>query len=254
MTPKTPNNSKCSKCNKDASASTKKGIISVNCDCCKKLLCGDCHGLSPTEIRVFELKTVPRIISFLCLDCKNAMTQLPMIMKKLNELTEEVKQLRVRQSMLATESATQEMMERKNRSTNIIIYDLSESASNEADVRKEDDRKACEELITKISNKVNCTGIKTFRLGAPKPGTKRPLKVVLKSKSDALEVLKNRKKLSKPSSVTSDQTPMQREYINHLREELQKRTNNGETGLTIRYIRGHPSIVNAQTAAQSPKN
>lgn len=252
MTPKVPktnsNQGKCMKCNKLPNASKTSAI----CDCCKNLLCGDCHGLSPTEVRVLELKTLPRTMTFMCPDCKNSMTQLPLIMKKLNELTEEVKQLRVRQSMLATESAIQEMTERANRSANLIIYDVPESTSDVPDVRKEDDKRACSSVIGTITNKINCNGIKTFRLGAPK-SQPRPLKVILRTKSDAVEVLRNRHRLSRPSSVKADLTPMQREYLKHLREELEKRISEGEIDLTIKYVRGQPTIVKTQARA-SPKN
>lgn len=233
---------KCTKCNK--LPNDKK--MSVTCDSCKKLLCGECHGMSPTEVRVFELKTVARVMTFLCGECKSAMSQLPVIMKMLNDLTEEVKQLRMRQSMLATESAIQEMHERANRANNIIIYDVRESSSDELEQRREHDKMECVALITKITNKVNCDGLKVIRLGTAKSdrgASPRPLKVILKSKSDALEVLRNRNKLAKPTSVKGDLTPMQREYLLYLREELNKRTSSGETDITIKYIRGQPTIM-----------
>lgn len=233
---------KCAKCGKPPT--DKK--LSVNCDSCKSLLCGDCHGMSPTEVRVFELKTVPRVMTFLCGDCKSALSQLPLIMKKLNELTEEVQQLRMRQSMLATESAIKEINERANRSSNIIIYDVPESVSDMVDERKEHDRRECTAVVQTITKRVKLDNIKLFRLGAPKKDANvrpRPLKVVLHSKGDALEILRNRTKLGKPSSITADLTPMQREYMKYLREELNKRMNDGETDITIKYIRGYPTIV-----------
>lgn len=237
-----PLQEKCAKCKKPPS--DKK--VSVTCDSCKVVLCGDCHGLSPTEVRVLELKTVARTMTFLCGDCKLALSQLPIIMKKLNELTEEVQQLRMRQSMLATESAIQEMAERANRANNLIVYDIPESSSDVVEQRIEHDKKECVAVMQNVTGKVKFDGIKLFRLGARKSvagARPRPLKVVLHSKRDALEVLRNKSKLSKPSSIVADQTPMQREYMKHLREELTKRTNDGETDITIKYVRGQPTIV-----------
>lgn len=238
---------KCSKCNK--LPNEKK--LAVTCDSCRSVVCGDCHGLSPTEVRVFELKTVARVVTFLCGDCKAAMTQLPLIMKKLEELTAEVQQLRLRQSMLATESAIQEISERANRANNVIIYNIEESPSNDSDERKEHDKKECIKVIDSVTNKIECSRVKVFRLGAPRADPKdgpRPIKVILNSKRDAVELLRNRSKLAKPSSVVADLTPMQREYMKHLREELDKRITNGETDITIKYVRGHPQIV------KKPKN
>lgn len=185
-------------------------------------------------------------MTFLCGECKSAMTQLPVILKMLNDLTEEVKQLRMRQSMLATESAIQEIHERANRANNIIIYDVRESSSEEVEQRKEHDKMECVTLIRKITNRVNCDGLKAIRLGAAKPqrgAPPRPLKVILNSKNDALEVLRNKKKLGKPSSVKGDLTPMQREYLTYLRDELNKRVSGGELDITIKYVRGQPTIV-----------
>lgn len=233
---------KCAKCGK--LPTDKKPQI--NCDSCKILLCGECHGLSPTEVRVLELKTVARVMTFLCGDCKSAMSQLPMIMRKLNELTEEVHHLRLRQSMLATESVIQEMNERANRANNIIIYDVPESDSDVIEERKEHDMKECAAIVENVTKKVRLGGVKLFRLGAPnkKASTQpRPLKVVLHSKTDALEILRNRTKLRKPTSITADLTPMQREHMKYLREELNKRINEGEMDITIKYVRGHPMII-----------
>lgn len=168
-----------------------------------------------------------------------------MILKKLDQLTEEVQKLRVRQDMLATESALREMTERANRASNLIVYNIPESDSEDTEEKKEHDFKECEKVIKSVTNKVKCDGVKMFRLGAPatKRDTPRPIKVILRSKSDAVEVLRNRTKLAKPNSIVADITPLQREYLKHLREELEERTEKGEKDLTIKYVRGHPAIV-----------
>ncbi|KAI5634635.1 hypothetical protein NE865_12650 [Phthorimaea operculella] len=211
MTPKNTTPEKCSKCGKIPTGNKKS--LSVTCDCCKIFLCGDCHGLSPTEIRVLELKTVARVMTLLCGDCKLAMAQMPNIMKKLDLLTEEVKQLRVRQSVLATEAAIQEMMERKHRATNIIIFDVAESTSKEPIERIDHDKVETSKIINSVTRNVDCNGIETFRLGALKENTAgpRPLKVVLKSKVDAIQVLKNKGKLPNAKKIKSDLTPLQRD-------------------------------------------
>lgn len=232
---------KCSKCIKIPS--DKK--LSVTCDCCKSLLCGDCHGLSPTEVRVLELKTVARVMTFLCGNCKSTMVQVPNILKKLEELTGEVKELRMRQSMLATESAIQEIEERVSRANNIIIYNVPECPSDLAAERIQHDKNECEKIVLGVTDTVACDGIKVFRLGAKDQAATipRPLKVIMRKKSDAIEVLKNKYKLADPRNVKSDLTPMQREYLKYLRDELDKRINGGEHDLTIKYIQGRPKIV-----------
>lgn len=236
-----PKGKTCSKCH--AQPNDKKK--SVSCDSCKGLICAECHGLSPTEIRAFELKT--RVVTFLCESCKSTMAQLPSIMKKLDELDKEVQQLRLRQNMLATESAIQELAERGKRANNLIIYDIPESSSDQPLQRQEHDTEECKTIIASLTKKVNCEDIKVIRLGrqnSKNGNLPRPVKVIMKSKTDAIEVLRNKSKLTKPTKIQPDQTVMQREYLKYLRDELERRTSNGETDLTIKYIYGQPKIVN----------
>ncbi|CAG4956291.1 unnamed protein product [Parnassius apollo] len=187
--------------------------------------------MSPTEVGVFELKTIARVVSFLCVDCKSLMAQIPNIMKQLEELTKEVHHLRLRQNMLVTEGAIQELAERTKRANNIIIYDVPESTSDKPLQRQGHDKEECRKIITCVSKKVSCDNVKLFRLGKFQAGAPpRPIKVVMKSKNDAIEILRNKTKLDKPSNIKSDQTAMQREYLKYLRDELENRTNNGEQG------------------------
>ncbi|CAH2095129.1 unnamed protein product [Euphydryas editha] len=145
------------------------------------------------------------------------------IMKKLDELDKEVQQLRLRQNMLATESAIQELAERGKRANNLIIYDIPESSSDQPLQRQEHDTKECKMIIASLTKKVNCDDIKVIRLGRQNS--------------------KNRN-LSHPVKIQPDQTVMQREYLKYLRDELERRTSNGETDLTIKYIHDPPKIVN----------
>lgn len=61
-------------------------------------------------------------------------------------------------------------------------------------------------------------------------------------------ILRNKKRLlenpsTKKFSLICDQTPMQLQIIKELRENLERRIQNGEPNLTIRYKNGVPAIV-----------
>lgn len=43
--------------------------------------------------------------------------------------------------------------------------------------------------------------------------------------------------------ISDDKTPSQREYLNNVRLALKRRIDAGEQDLTIRYIKGVPTIV-----------
>lgn len=234
---------KCKKCKK--STSDKKP--GAKCDCCDVVLCSDCAGLSATEGRVLDLKS-NRSLLFLCPDCRGNLRQLPMLVKLVSELRDELKCLKKRQESTEMERTIAEWQERKTRAKNIIIFDTEESGSSSAEDRMAHDKRECQKLIAQLAPEVPTGNIKVFRLGAPSANlTKpRPIKVILKSKTEALQILKNKAKHSKPSAIKGDSTPMQREHLLRLREELAERTGNGEADLTIKYIGGCPKIITIQ--------
>lgn len=73
------------------------------------------------------------------------------------------------------------------------------------------------------------------------------------------DIIRNKKKLtdSNPPSTTfisTDRTPHQRDYMKSLKEELVLRSNNGESGLTIKFIKGIPKIVNIASVSKTQNN
>ena len=145
-----------------------------------------------------------------------------------------------------------EINDRNWRQNNILIFNMPESQSNEVaeDLRKIRDKF---NII-----KPNITIKKTIRLGK-KSEKPRPLKVVLDSPSDATLILKNRKKFEPENKIKPDWTPIQQQYVRNVYQELQTRTENGETDLGIIYRNNIPKIVsdyrkNISTANLSRKN
>lgn len=78
----------------------------------------------------------------------------------------------------------------------------------------------------------------------------RPLKVCLDSKYTATKIFKMVKRLgnTKYSGVTirNDLTPMQLARLKDLKAELDRRKNDGELDITIKYVKGIPQIVKVQ--------
>lgn len=79
-------------------------------------------------------------------------------------------------------------------------------------------------------------------------------KLKVNTSPNNVHVLKNRRrlKLEPGMHVGPDQTPLQRECYASLRRTLKERTENGESDLAIRYMRGLPAIVKQET--KPPKN
>jgi hypothetical protein len=67
----------------------------------------------------------------------------------------------------------------------------------------------------------------------------------------AKEVLRNKNKLinsdlPRSISISDDKTSKQLEYLKNLRTELQLRRDNGEDNITIKYVKGIPSIIESK--------
>lgn len=141
-----------------------------------------------------------------------------------------------------------EIMDRQSRSCNLIIFNLPES--------KEDSQSTITDnaqLVTIFSAmETNPSKFTCHRLGKPNSSTEnksRPLKVVLSNTIDVFTLLRSQAKLRNSPNwsnirLASDRTSMQRDHMKNLREQLQKRRDNGEKDLIIKYNKGIPSIIN----------
>ncbi|XP_050507517.1 transcriptional regulator ATRX-like [Diabrotica virgifera virgifera] len=145
----------------------------------------------------------------------------------------------------------EELKERKKKSSNLIIYNLDESTKHTVHEKEADDHSRVVAALTTICSSVNLKHV--FRLGKKtnvvnaKP---RLIKVVLNSETEVLNILKNKNKVDKTVlgnlQIKSDLTKLQRDYLLKVRTELTSRVANGETNLTIRYIKGVPKIMAAK--------
>jgi len=83
------------------------------------------------------------------------------------------------------------------------------------------------------------------------PEKPRPIKIILSNTLEVFSSLRLQANLRKSTTwsnirFSSDRTNFQREQMNKLRQELQKRKDDGENNIIIKYIRGTPKIVTIQ--------
>lgn len=150
-----------------------------------------------------------------------------------------------------------EINDRSRRACNIMVYNLFESANRDSKVRKSHDEKLTSTMFEAICPGLISYKFSTARLGKATPNKTRPLKVMLKSQSDALELLRNFSSDHLKTvddkfldvRVSRDRTPQESKHLNDLRDQLKSRQSKGENNITIRYINGIPSIVKSM-----PKN
>lgn len=153
-----------------------------------------------------------------------------------------------------------EMEEREKRKFNFLIFGVEESAAPTGLQRKAEDLVSIKNTIKQISNDIPTDNIQHFRLGRHADNSLRPIKVILPSKVDAQNVLRNKNKVKSDEGIyiKYDLTELQRKFRRSLLQELENRSAGGENNLRIRYLGGCPKIVKdhvkAQTHNNAPKN
>ena len=136
--------------------------------------------------------------------------------------------------------------ERGDRVSNLIIHRVPESkATSQEERRREDEvifERLCEEALQVGKVQYN----KVFRLGPPKEGKIRPIKVMLTFVEDKTTIMSNLKKLQnaeepfKGLSLANDLTQDEREERNRLVAEAKKQTEEDESGEWTYKVRGPP--------------
>lgn len=142
-----------------------------------------------------------------------------------------------------------EIIDRKAREKNILIYKIPESSSSDTNIRISHDVAIVKEALEAID--VQETEFRCFRIGRRNVHNSepRPLKVSFQNQESALLCLRNKRKLLEGSSsyrIGADLTVTQRKQIKDLHAELSRRKNNGEENIYIKYVQGVPSIVKAK--------
>lgn len=191
-------------------------------------------------------------------------SRLEMIENRISESEKRIESLEVKMEALETsepsvptcpEDIIGEIEDRSKRARNIIIHNLPESTSRDIQTRISSDKDKLENLFQSVNFETDMNTVKLHRIGKASKDKSRPMKVILNSPSEAnscMELFTPALKGTDPSlsalGVTRDKTIRERQYLNKLRDELDKRTHNGEENLTIKYRNGIPVIMKA------PKN
>lgn len=243
----------CSCCNVE----TEK-LKLITCFVCKKSYNHVCVGLSVADIRTITAKNAIGI-SWNCPTCRGASNDIILelksmitgIMKELNDLKNQL--VSSAPSQLNTynfEDVIQEIDQRQSRKCNIIISGVVESSSSERVIRAEDEKRCVGQILNHLCPNLVTDAITPIRLGKYDPQRTKPrlIKVKLSDESTVHNIIKKSKSLKdnalfKHITIFFDKTPKQIKHYNAVKLELQKRTDNGERNLKLKYIRGVPTIV-----------
>lgn len=173
-----------------------------------------------------------------------SIAQLQLQMASISEenklLKKELDSLRSKLSQANIEGLVQEARDRIRRENNVIIYGLPDN---------NDDASTVNQLLNIVSPGFpTISSNNILRIGSTRNGQPRPLKVHTPSQQYVLQLLRNKNLIKahqnfRNVSLQSDLTPTQLGQLRQLRSELQSRTDSGEPDLTIKYVKGVPTII-----------
>lgn len=142
-----------------------------------------------------------------------------------------------------------ELQERMKRQYSIIVVGVAEINEKNVTKRREYDVNETYGFLKTIYKECPIP-IQTIRLGRYNPNKNRHLKVSFGDQDTVKNILRKKQTATTNEiKIYPDQTPMQYKQLSELRKELSQRIADGETNLTIKYVKGIPQIV--QTV---PKN
>lgn len=226
----------------------------ISCSICNDTYFHTCVDLNVSDIRSIKNK---KNITWTCQKCSalgNSIQELKKLIVSMQREIENLKTIRsVPNSSIEFEEVVKEVSERQHRRNNIILYGIAENSSTERNIRILHDQQQTSKVLQYLLPESEFEApIKPLRLGKYDNSrtTPRPLKIVLPSESlvhHAIRKAYTLKNLRDPGNVkiSSDKTPKQQEYYRQLKDELARRTANGEDNLRIKYIRGYPQIVSS---------
>lgn len=173
-------------------------------------------------------ENIEKKVTFLETDVNNLKCASPVTPAQLSQTCEEI---------------IYEIQNRNTRAKNIIVVGIPEPKASTAIERQDHDKAEIQKIIKSILGQ-HQQPEKITRLGKYNSANTRAVKVCFSSEELVKSILRNRNKTGMENiKIYSDQTPKQRKHMMNLKDELQKRTANGERNLTIKFIKGMPKIT-----------
>lgn len=221
------------------------------CCVCKNSYFHSCEDYTISELRTMKNK---RGASWSCRNCNVVSNDINELRAAILTLKNEI--LSRERSTTIAESAFEEIIneinDRNNRKQNIVLFNVPEPISQNADERKEHDRTTTLSILRSLPTDVDLEGVQINRVGrfVPNAGRHRPIKVRLNGVRDVHNLIKNARNLKSSNEfkhihISMDKTKRQNEYYKKVKAELDLRAANGEVGLRIRYDGGVPTIVSS---------
>lgn len=232
----------------------------LRCTTCMRLVHNtvECSGLNTSELASLKQRNSKLLyqcdkcssfqVSANASNCYSALLEMFLALKKeINTLTQLINEKHTTSSLSTSrEEWIAEINDRKKRENNVIIYNFPEPNEDSLEKNLLQDKTKINETLESLVEGSAEKIFKTFRLGKPTTNRVRPVKVIFKDSYIAGAVLSCKKRIPLQAgySIGYDQTPIQRDFLKGLRQELEARKPK-EPNLTIKYYNGLPKIVSS---------
>lgn len=145
-----------------------------------------------------------------------------------------------------------EMEDIKVKSKNAMIFNIDEPNGSDLSEKIKLDTAFINNIV--VERGLGVKPIKVLRIGKQQSNRNRPIKIICESENDAVQLLRSNASDILPNfKFRSDKTQRQREYFQEIRNELNRRKQNGETNIVIKYRNSIPYIAKIN-AITHPKN
>ena len=165
------------------------------------------------------------------------------ISSQLPEIQDRLKILEYKQVNSSVNVNVHEVIEeinlRKIKEKNVMIYNMHDH---------NDAHKDLEYIKNFLSNNnIKVNNLKINRIGNFNKESKRPIKIIFKTRFEIFKLLRKSKQFSSQSKnkifITNDKTFAQQKMEKEVRSELKSRIDNGENNLRIKYFNSIPKII-----------
>nr|CAH7762459.1 unnamed protein product [Callosobruchus chinensis] len=230
---------KCCCCNK-----TCEQHVLVTCSVCQKSFYHGCINLTSSETRLINSK---KSVTWTCDECEKLGNDIISLKAAIVALQKDLKAIssvphNTPAAKIEFEEVVQEVMERQNRKSNLMIFGLKEQEQSTKDDRIQAEKTDVLKILTFVSPSL--TSVSDIRRVGKFDSERthpRPVKVTLGTSDQVLEIIRRSAKLKNSGfnniSISFDKTPKQVEYYRKLKEELDQRRSNGESNIRIKHSR-----------------
>ena len=243
----TSNDRPCVKCEGVIDDFTK----AISCEFCAAWVCLHCSGL-PERMYDMMLDEEVSNVLWTCDSCVHALPTIKKLGKTLQGVRDEQDSCKSEIGKLNTkveklensidtkvQEAIEEYREREARKYNVIIHNIPESKKEDSKDRISEDMESVDSMLEDGLDVSDVTVTSAVRLGKREEGKTRLLKVGVDSVKSKRNLLQNARKLRRTEAwkkvfITPDHTPKERQVNRELREELKRRSEEGEERLVIR--------------------